>query len=232
MTTNTFSISSLLSNCDRAFSSTGTYGYMTLLSGALSLGVSYTVNSSTGTFTTGTAHALVTGSRIRMVGGTVPSPLVANTDYFVIKTSATSFKLADTLASTDTNTSIVLTDAGSGALTYSEQALTVADPLTVLVNKEIVHPSWTSRALLADLGNAVNNAGVAEKPIKSITISNSSAQPIDYLHYLTIESATASAIGSSPIGIGYLLSTEPSNQTVLSGNSRIVSLKLKARASI
>jgi hypothetical protein len=228
MPTSTFSIDSLISNCNDAFSSVGTWGYMTLLKGDLITGLTYAANATTNTLTTPTAHGLVTGSRIRLVGGTLPTPLLANTDYFAIVSSTTSFTLAATLG----GAAIDLTDAGSGALTLTEQALTAADPLAVLINKEISHPSWTTRALVDNLGAAVAVSGVAEKPQKTLSVTNSGATTLSYQHYLFIESTagTTAALGNVPAGAGFILSSEATIQNIAAGDPpRAIFFKLRAR---
>ena len=163
----TFSATSLLSNCDDAFPSAGIFGYLTLLSGSLATGLAYTAVTATDQLTTAMAHGLVTGSRLRLVGGVLPTPLLANTDYYAIVIGPTALKLATTLGNATAAAAIDLTDAGSGSLTLTEQVLTGIDPLNVLVNKEISHPSWTVRATIDNLGAAAVVAGAAEKPVKT-----------------------------------------------------------------
>jgi hypothetical protein len=232
MPTTTFSIASLISNCDDAFPSAGTWGYMTLLGGNLATGLAYTADSSTTQLTTATAHGLVTGSRIRLVGGTLPTPLLANTDYFAIVSTSNVFKLALTLADAESSTSIDLTDGGSGALTFAEQALVSTDSLAVLINKEVIHPSWATRALIDNLGAAANVAGIAEKPTKTLGVSNTSATVLSYQHYLFIESTAGSTanIGNIPVGAGFILSSEAGIQSISVGDPPLaVFFKLRAR---
>lgn len=224
----TFSTNSLISNCNDAFPSTGTWGYMTLIRGSLTTGLSYTANAATNVLTTATAHGLVTGSRIWLVGGVLPTPLLANTDYFAIVSSTTSFSLAATLG----GAAIDLTDAGSGSLTLAEQALTAADPLEVLINKEVQHPSWSARALIENLGAATLVAGIAEKPQKTLSVSNTGATTLSYQHYLFIESTagSAAALGNVPAGAGFIISSEPTIQDIAAGDpARAIFFKLRAR---
>lgn len=72
------------------------------------------------------AHVFLTGEKIRIASsGTLPSPLVANTDYWVIYISATQFYLASSRTNAYNGTKITLTTAGSGTITvtlYSIQA--------------------------------------------------------------------------------------------------------------
>lgn len=228
MPVTTFSIDSLLSNCDDAFPAAGDWGYMTLLKGNLTTGLGYTVNVGTNELTTATAHGLVTGSRIRFVGGTLPTPLLANTDYYAIVSSTTIFIVSATLG----GSAIDLIDAGAGALTLTEQVLTAADSLAVLVNKEISHPSWTGRTLINNLGAAVVASGAAEKPTKTLSVANNDATALSYQHYLFIESTAGSTanLGDVPVGAGFILSSESAIQTIGVGDPpRSIFVKLRAR---
>jgi hypothetical protein len=224
MPTTTFSIDSLISNCNDAFPSSGTWGYMTLLKGDLATGLSYTANATTNALTTASAHGLVTGSRVRMVGGTLPTPLVTGTDYYAIVSSPTLL----TLSLTPGGAAIDLSDAGSGALTLTEQALLPTDSLAVLINKEISHPAWTARALIDNLGAAVNVAGVAEKPQKVLSVINTDTTTLSYQHYLFIEGGSA-ALGNTT-GTGFILSTEAAIQNIASTDPpRAIFFKLRVR---
>jgi hypothetical protein len=227
----TFSIESLKTKCNQAFPAAGGWAYMTLLSGDLALGVGYTANASSNEFTTASAHKLVTGSRIRLVDGVIPTPMVANADYFAIFVDATTFGLATSLADAIVGTGVDLTDAGSGSLTFAEQALLAIDPLPVLVNKEIVHPSWTSRLLVDNLGASIAVNGAAETPAKNITITNNGSTALSFGHYLFIESTDAgtAVLGSIPV-TGYALETQPNVVTIGVGDPpRSIFLKLRAK---
>lgn len=233
MPTTVFSIDSLISNCNDAFPNTGTWGYFTLLKGDVATGLSCTANATTNALTTATAHGMVTGSRLRLVGGTLPSPLLTNTDYFAIVSSTTVCALATSLANAMSSTSIDLSDAGSGALTLTEQVLTAADPLSVLVNKEVSHPSWTARTIIDNLGAATNVLGMAEKPLKTFSVNNvSPTVPLSYQHYLFVESTVTAAgvLGNVPSGAGFVLSSESAIQVINPGDApRAVFFKLRAR---
>jgi hypothetical protein len=223
MPTSTFSIDSLISNCNNAFPSAGTWGCMTLLKGDLTTGLSYTANAATNTLATPSAHGLVTGSRVRLVGGTLPTPLLANTDYFTIASTPATLTLSATLG----GAAIDLADAGSGALTLSEQALTAADPLAVLINKEISHPSWPTRAMIDNLGAATAVSGVAEKPQKTVAVTNTGATTLSYQHYLFIQGG-ASTLGSIA-GTGFILNTAATIQNIAAGDPpRAIFFKLRA----
>jgi hypothetical protein len=227
----TFSLESLKVKCNQAFPAAGGWAYVTLLSGDLALGVEYTANAATNELTTASAHNLVTGSRIRLVSGVLPTPTVANADYSVIFVSATTFKLAASLFNAVAGIEIDLSDSGSGLLTFTEQPLMPTDPLSVLVNKEIVHPSWTSRLLLDNLGAAVAANGAAETPAKNIVITNDGVIDLSFRYYLFIEdfAAGTAVLGSVPAA-GYALETQPNLVTIAVGEPpRSVFMKLLAR---
>lgn len=227
------SIESLLNNCDEAYPSAGTWGYMTLLSDTLATGLSYVADIVGNTITTPTPHGLATGSRVRMVGGTLPSPLATNTDYYAIVISPTVVKLATTLALAQASSEIGMTDAGSGGLTLTEQTLTSADPLSVLLAKEISHPSWTARAIIDALGPATAVSGRAEKSTKLLPIGNTSGITLAYRHILFIESAVVGVgvLGNIPAAnTGYQLRTEAGVQTIgVSDPPRVVLFSLRVR---
>lgn len=67
---------------------------------------------------TATAHGMSTGNVVHVTAGTTePAPLVADTDYYVIKVDANTFKLAASLALANAGTAITLTSGGTGTLT-------------------------------------------------------------------------------------------------------------------
>ncbi len=95
----------------------------------------FTVDTSTDVFTA-TGHTYINGQRVRVSqsGGALPSPLVANTDYYVRDAATNTFKLALTSG----GTAIDITTAGSGTLTVTDVALNNRVELTAeFVLKEI-----------------------------------------------------------------------------------------------
>jgi hypothetical protein len=224
-----YSIDSLLNSANSLFPAAGIWGYLTLLKGDVATGLAYTANATSNQLTTASAHGMVTGSRLRLVGGVLPTPLLANTDYFAIVSSATVLSLAASLADAVSATAIDLTDAGSGALTLTEQVLTAADPLSVLVNKEVSHPAWVARAVVDNLGTAVVAAGTAVKPPKVVAVTNTAGTPLTYAHYLYIASAAAGSLGSVPPGAGFLFESAAAAVTLAPSESRSVTLNLKVR---
>ena len=169
--------SAKLAFCDRMYPSTGTYGYMAILDDLLLTNAVFTVAANILTFTG--ANKLVTGSRVRITStGAIPSGLLAATDYYAIKTSTTTFKLAATLANAIAGTAITITDAGSGVLTASEQILTVSDSLSVLVAHELINSAYTARFSIDTLGAATMVNGDAQKNLWTKVFTNNSASSI------------------------------------------------------
>jgi len=84
----------------------------------------FTADASTDTMTwTSTASIpsnVLTGTRVRLTTTTtLPAPLATATDYFVIRVSDTTYKLATTAANATAGTAINITDAGTGTHTAS-----------------------------------------------------------------------------------------------------------------
>ncbi len=97
-----------------AQSTTNTLGY----------GDTFTADASTDTCTyTSTANIpsnILVGTRVRFTTTTtLPAPLALATDYYVIKASDTTFKVATTYANAIAGTAINITDAGTGTHTIS-----------------------------------------------------------------------------------------------------------------
>lgn len=169
--------SAKLAFCDRMYPSTGVYGYLAILDDLLLTSAVFTVATSILTFSG--ANKLVTGSRVRITStGVIPSGLLSATDYYAIKTSTTTFKLAATLTNAIAGTAIAITDAGSGVLSVSEQILTVADSLAVLVAHELVNSAYTARFSIDTLGAATIVNGDAQKNLWTKVFTNNSASSI------------------------------------------------------
>lgn len=75
------------------------------------------VNTTTDILTV--TRAFTTGEKIILAGASLPSPLVAGTEYYVIKVTDTTIKLATTLANAYAGTNIDITTTGSGNITIS-----------------------------------------------------------------------------------------------------------------
>jgi hypothetical protein len=104
---------------------------------------------------TATGHTYINGQRVRVSqsGGALPSPLVANTDYYVRDVATNTFKLALTSG----GTAIDLTTTGSGTLTVTDVALNNRVELTAeFILKEIAsYYGATNRPTVAITGDPV-----------------------------------------------------------------------------
>jgi hypothetical protein len=107
----------------------------------------FTVNTGTDVITA-TGHTYVNGQRVRVSqsGGALPSPLVADTDYYVRDVATDTLKIALTSG----GAAIDITTAGSGTLTITDVALNNRVELTAeFVRKEIAdYYGLTNRPLV------------------------------------------------------------------------------------
>lgn len=72
-----------------------------------------------------TSHGFITGLKVQVANSdTLPAPLAASTDYYVIKSSVDTFKLATSLSNALAGTAIDITTAGSGTNKFYPQDAT------------------------------------------------------------------------------------------------------------
>lgn len=171
--------SAKLAFCDRLYPSTGAYGHLAILDDLLLTSAVFTVDAATDVLTFTVANKLVTGSRIRITATvTIPGGILSSTDYFAIKITTTTFKLATTLANAIAGTPCNITDAGSGTLNAFEQTLNITDPIAVLVAHEIVSSAYTARFSIDNLGASTIVSGEAQKGLWTKVFTNNSASSI------------------------------------------------------
>lgn len=177
---------------------TGSVGRATILSGTVFSG-NVTITPASDLITTGSAHGLVTGSRVRVAATvTAPSPLLTTADYYVIVITGTTLKLAASIDDAIGNVPINIVDVGSGTISITEQTLNLADTLAVQLNKEVSHAGYTSRPLIENVGAAVAVGIGAQKLPINISLVNSGGTGLSFRHVLLLFGASASAtIGSS-----------------------------------
>lgn len=231
MSNATLSPASLAAVNDRIWAATGTLGYLLLLNGTLFSGT-FTVNASSDVITTASAHGLVTGSRFRVsTTGVLPAlssgSLSASVDYYAIVLSSTTLQLATTLANAQAGSPVFVnfTDTGSGTHTLAEQRLNDEDPISVLVNKEITHPSYARNAVAA-LGAAVAVGDFGEKAPISFTYSITGSALV-FRHVLFIRGGT-STIGNTT-GTEPQLTTESADVSITAGAPKIVTLVFRTK---
>ena len=108
--------------------------------GALVFAGTVTVNITDNKFVRA-AHLLSTGLKVRVAtSGTLPAPLAAATDYYVIVLDANEFKLATSAANAHAGTAIDLTAIGTLWQTFTAQAIA---PAILASATDIAHGSET-----------------------------------------------------------------------------------------
>jgi hypothetical protein len=208
----------------------GAIGQCILLTGSTTLNLTITTDALTNTIT-GTAHGLVTGSRVRINSdGTVPGGVAAGVDYYAIALSANQFKLAETLAAAVAGTEINLTDGGTGTVTMNEQGLLVTDAIEVLINKELPSGGVYQR-LPITVGAAAMDGVEAVKPPVVVTLNNTGTTDIIYRHVL-IAYGAGSAIGSTAGITGFDLTTEGTDQITVASQVREITLIFGAQQAV
>lgn len=91
---------------------------------AYSYQISYSTNASTNVINAGKALYVPTGGRVVFGGaGSPPAPLVNGTSYYMVVTGTQTFKVASSLANALANSTIDLTDTGSGTrwITFGQE---------------------------------------------------------------------------------------------------------------
>lgn len=89
---------------------------------------SLTADVGADTLSIGGTHYMQTGFEFKILSGTPPAPLALNTEYYAIRVSSSTFKLATSLANANAGTAINLTTAGSGMTCTLLYTLHVFDP--------------------------------------------------------------------------------------------------------
>ena len=209
---------------DRMIPSTGTIGHLTLIDNVLLTSAAFTADASTDVLTFSVATKLVTGSRIRVNSTfTLPGGALSNTDYYVIRLSATTIRLAATLANSLAGTALNLTDSGAGVLTANEQALTVNDSLAAIVAHEIISAAISPRRAITDVGVSTIVNGDAQKTPWITSIVNSTNANIAFGYKLVVFGGTG-AVGDSSVNT-FMLQQEA--LTIASGAANYVSITFR-----
>lgn len=124
---------------------------------------------------TAAAHGWQTGVKLQVSnsGGALPSGLLAVTDYFVIKLTADTFKLAESLVLANAGTAVDITDAGTGTHTATPTAVAGASvKLQGCTDNEV-----TANSVFVDL--PISATGDATKSANITAISNLSLSDVD-----------------------------------------------------
>jgi hypothetical protein len=196
--------------------------YFVLLDGLLS---SQTFTFSGTTLTTAAPHKVVVGSRVRFTTtGVLPTPLAANTDYFVRTTPlTTTVRVSDTISG-----SALSLSGGSGVHTMVEQQLSAEDAIAVLVNHEISHVNYARSTvdLSSWSANIANNDGRSTEVVRTLSPVSPNGS-LSYRHVLLIRNG--STILGDTTGDRHELDTEPLIQVVAEGSPKNIKIRRTRR---
>jgi hypothetical protein len=109
------------------------------------------------------------------------SPLAVGIDYYLIRDSATTFKVAATRSDAIAGTFIQLPTIASGSYNVAVQAPSSSWTVAELVDWEITHPLYTARYTFPySVPAAVSASGVSTQTVLVTTIDNTSAAAFEY----------------------------------------------------
>jgi microcystin-dependent protein len=153
-------------NANKAIKMPGCAGQTIGIAGTGTLGFVFTIDTGTDALTVSTTNNIYTGTPVTVsTTGTLPAPLAANTTYYAILESGTTFKLASTVGGAVDGTAVDITTSGAGVqtvtITYPTYALgqSVGETThSVTVNEMPSHDHDTQLASDAG-GNAYSAPG-------------------------------------------------------------------------
>jgi len=124
-----FAMDEAVDQLSRLYKYTGVNLYLCLITGNTSNQLVSAIDTGTDTFTSN-AHNLINNCRVQITtSGTMPTPLVASTTYYVKGATTNTFQLSSTLG----GAAIDITGVGTGAISVVEQPLD---------NKQDSWPIW------------------------------------------------------------------------------------------
>jgi hypothetical protein len=166
-------------------------------------------DSGTDQITIATAKTWPTKTKVQFIDpnggvfGAPPSlsPLAVSTDYYLIRDSSTTFKIAASRADAIAGTFIQLPTIASGSYNVVVQPPSDTWPITELVDWEITHPLYVSRfSFPFTVPNPVSIGGISTQTILVTTIDNTSAQVFEYNAIAILDDAS-STVGDNSSGI-------------------------------
>jgi hypothetical protein len=170
-----------------------------------SIGCSF--DSGTDQITTAAAQTWLTKTKVRFVDpsggifGPPPSlsPLSVSTDYYLIRDSSTTFKVAASRADAIAGTFIQLPTIASGSYNVVVQTPNDTWPIAELADWEITHPLYTARySFPYSVPAPVSTGGISTQTILVTTIDNTSAVTFEYNAIAILDDA-----GSAPGDTGF-----------------------------
>lgn len=186
----------------------------------------------------------LTGTRVRIeLTGILPlpiAPLTTTTDYWLIRQSSTSFRLASSFANAMALTSMPIPTIGSA---YQLKAQTVREwSGPELARWEVIHAAYPARFLLkpiAQLPPVVSNSGVKSLEIIRETIDNTTGIPLTYNTIALWENGTS--VPGTTAGGGFSVTmlettvggnTTPASVTIDTLRSRRITYSLNQKYDI
>jgi hypothetical protein len=165
------------------------------------------------------AQTWTTGLRVRFrsdnfFGGASIAPANTTTDYFLIRDSATAFRVATTAANATAGTAIAVPDFGAG--NYSLELAKPSANWTVaeLVAVELVHPQYDRLVVPTTLGAVVMVGAIAQLDLNLATITNTNATPYAYNAIVLIKNG-----GAKGTATGTLLDALPLTPVSIAQNT-------------
>lgn len=131
------------------------------------------------------AQTWTTGMRVRFrldnfFGGTSIAPANTTTDYFLIRDSATAFRVATSSANATAGAAIAVPDFGAGNYSLELAKPSANWTLTELAAAELVHPQYDRLSVPTTLGSVVMAGAIAQLDLNLASITNTDATPYAY----------------------------------------------------
>ena len=164
----------------------------------------------------------------------LPSPLVVNTDYWTIRQSATSSKLATSVANALANSEINLTDQGTGAQTMTVQGITVDKQVTIQGASRattIIQSAGTTTDAVVLLTVQTSNFVIQDCTVKHKKTSNTSIEAaisvIGYSNTTPLQTATGGSATTMAVS-GTVIAAGSNGQSLPQASINVASTSLFA----
>jgi len=159
-----------------------------------------TIDPATDTFTS-SGIKLGTGAMIQFTtSGTLPGGMTAATDYYAIRVTDDTFKIATSRALAESGTALDVTDAGSGQHTVTAQSMSVLIEPAAVTTLRVVAPYITDTIPIRPM--IVNKAGNNKVTLEAVTPATGVTfyEPYSPSDYPVIIPGALSAQGASITG--------------------------------
>jgi hypothetical protein len=149
------------------------------------------------------SHGMNTGLKVQFTTvGTLPSPLVTATDYYVISVTSGTFKLATSLSNALANTAIDLTDDGTGTF-----VIDVQDVLSGTLKLQASNNAFADRTNNETRSDAI----WVDIPSSSTTLTGGSTQTfwnVSEAHYEAVRIVWTRTVGQGSMDIYFVAKGE------------------------